>query len=409
MGAGELEQFKGFPSSGVGESFQNSQNSANDYAMKSADLSLRRDELERQHQQMMLTMQQHRIQTSLKVIGDWDDINKELPGPVQNAKLRKLQANYAVVGLPWDPIMEAMVKDDNGRAALTRSLGLINKVPDEMKGQLAEQAYKLFGRAEGDKAIKSINDNASAIEQIHARGQEERATQASKLKAELPFKEREFGNQDRKWLSEEKQNLKTSKPFEAYSENRVAIRNIMDATQKPGPFKDFAAIDNLARQVNPNAVVRQGTYDIIDDTKSLPQKFVSALNRMWHGQPLTAELRQEILQASGMAMNNAKKNYDDLATPYRENAKKRGFDPTEVDPAATMLDQDQKWIEAHTKRNAKQMETEAKNPPPPVLSAGTMMRLKKFVADGRSRKEIESALGTTIHPEIWKKVGGKED
>lgn len=409
--AGELQQFQGFADNGQGKNLEGAITEAHDYAIKTADVQLKKQELDTQNKRLDMTMQQHKIGMGMKLIGDWDDVVKTLPGPLQNAKIKKLQAGYATLGMAWDPIMEGMARDDNGRQEIIKARANLDSISNpNLKGALALQTYQAFGSGEGDKVIKQFNDNAETLKKIHAEGTEARTTQAAKVALEMFFKEREFAEHDRKWVSEQKKELGDSPEMKSYSESRAAVRTILDAAQKPGKFKDFATIEKFVKEMNPGAIVRNSTYDIVQDTNSLPGRVGTAINKMWTGQPLTADLRAELFRAAKAVMITNKNNYDKRAQPFRDEAAKSKFDPMDVDPAKAFLKEDESFMKGHEKRTGKQAEIEAANPPPPQapqLSAGIMMRLKQQILAGKTRKQIEDALGTTIHPDTWKAAGGK--
>lgn len=400
---------------GIDEMFAQGSRDAQDYAVKTQSLELQRKQVQVEQQRLQATIDQHRIQTAMKVMGDWEDIYKTAPGsPLQKVRLKKMQSNMALIGLPADPEMEAAAVDDNGRSAFFKAMGNLRNLPPEQQGEVALNAWQFLGQGDAVKAIDHLNNWSDEQKKIQAQGEETRKTDVAKAALEKPFKLNEVESKNRNYVMEVRKELEGNDAYKSYANQSYVIKNLVDGLKKPGPFGDKTMLEQFIRLINPGAVVRPGTLEFINGANSAMSTFNNYIQRLARGESLQPDQRKELVDVARSMLVNSVVQYKAAAEPHLQEVENRRQSRDSADPARVLLQRDQEFFrKLETDNRQSKQAAYGKKPVDPTqaprYSPALMGAIARAKAKGKtdSRAKIEQDLGVSIPDELANQMGLK--
>lgn len=118
-----------------------------------------------------------------------------------------------------------------------------------------------------------------------------------------------------------------------YKNSIPAYQAIVKASQTNNPQADINLIYGLAKLYDPDSVVREGEYDTIANSQSIPEWLKGQAQRLAGGGKLTPATKSQILEQAQIRIDSYKSEVDGARQSYEQITKRRGLDPSNVFPA----------------------------------------------------------------------------
>lgn len=109
-----------------------------------------------------------------------------------------------------------------------------------------------------------------------------------------------------------------------------AYKAVEGAASRTGPQSDINLIYGLAKLYDPESVVREGEYDTIANSQSIPEWLKGQAQRLAGGGRLTPETKQQILTEARARRDAFQQMYESARGSYEEVIKRQGLDPRNV-------------------------------------------------------------------------------
>ena len=110
-----------------------------------------------------------------------------------------------------------------------------------------------------------------------------------------------------------------------------AYKAIVDAAGRDNKQADINLVYGLAKLYDPDSVVREGEYDTIAKSQTIPEWLKGqAASLMGSGGKLTAQTRALILKEAESRLNSYRTEYDSAANLYAGIARQRGVNPQNI-------------------------------------------------------------------------------
>jgi hypothetical protein len=93
---------------------------------------------------------------------------------------------------------------------------------------------------------------------------------------------------------------------------------------------DMSLIFGYMKLLDPNSTVREGEYATAAQAGSVPQTLLATYNKVVTGEKLAPETRKQFVDEATKVYGAQKNQYDRVAGPYVDLARKRGLDPKDV-------------------------------------------------------------------------------
>lgn len=111
-----------------------------------------------------------------------------------------------------------------------------------------------------------------------------------------------------------------------------AYQSIVKAAKINNPQADINLIYGLAKLYDPDSVVREGEYDTIANSQSIPEWLKGQAQRLSGGGRLTQETKGQIIQQAAIRAGAYESEVKGARTSFDKIARGRGLDPTNVFP-----------------------------------------------------------------------------
>jgi hypothetical protein len=112
-----------------------------------------------------------------------------------------------------------------------------------------------------------------------------------------------------------------------------AYQAIVRAAKINNPQADINLIYGLAKLYDPDSVVREGEYDTIANSQSIPEWLKGQAQRLAGGGKLTKETKAQIVEQANIRIESYKNEVDGARKSYGQILTGRGLDPKNVFPA----------------------------------------------------------------------------
>ncbi len=112
-----------------------------------------------------------------------------------------------------------------------------------------------------------------------------------------------------------------------------AYQAIVQASKTNNPQADINLIYGLAKLYDPDSVVREGEYDTIANSQSIPEWLKGQAQRLMGGGKLTAETKKQILEQAGIRIKAYENEVKGAQASYDGIAKGRSLNGANVFPA----------------------------------------------------------------------------
>lgn len=112
-----------------------------------------------------------------------------------------------------------------------------------------------------------------------------------------------------------------------------AYQAVVKAAQTNNPQADINLIYGLAKLYDPDSVVREGEYDTIANSQSIPEWLKGQAQRLAGGGKLTKETKNQIIEQAQIRIGAYKSEVDGARGSYEQITQRRGLDPSNVFPA----------------------------------------------------------------------------
>jgi hypothetical protein len=399
---------------GAAELFAKGAGDAQDYATKMSSLEVQRDQLELQQQQLAQTREHARIESTMKLMNDWEDVAKTNVKPVQKAKLEKLKLGYQQLGLQWDPVMEASVTDDAGRADFLRAMAHARDLSPDQFASVLLNARNGIDQGELYKAIQSYNQWSDEQKKIQAQGDQQRQTEAFKAGLKDPQKERENELKGNELIAKRRgEAQEIANKFNRVTQVGSTIFRLTTEKGKDGKvrqrFNDLTGAEDFQllkafNQYNDTAAVREGETNFVQSLQGIIDTVKTKVNNWKEGDKLSPTLRREIYNASVKLNAENERMERDMLGPVHQDVEEtktpalRVFTKRQKD-----LIEGKSYFSQHSEAGPETTTAAAvqlKDATPKMLSA-----IRVLKASGETRQSIESKLGRPISDELATKMG----
>jgi len=118
--------------------------------------------------------------------------------------------------------------------------------------------------------------------------------------------------------------------IKGYVQRRDAWQTISGAMKSTGGISDLALINGWIRTIDPGVSVREGEAASVGNASGPLLQALNMYNRVFKGDKLTPEVRQDILRETTKIYRQAEGNYQKKRKQYEEIANRGGFDPQNV-------------------------------------------------------------------------------
>lgn len=239
--------------------------------------------------------------------------------------------NYLDKTLDIDEKQQKTEKDDlekkfltdptSGMSKIAQSAAarLLGKKPEELQGLSLAQIDKAFPIWK--EALN--NEQAKELKKLQLEAIKAQKEMAGSAKSEQ-FKEKQ--------IQQIRQNLTGGKGFQNMQSIDYNGRIIEDSLKNPNGYGDLGAMFAFMKALDPTSVVREGEQDRFVATASLPTSMVNTLNKWATGKTLQPQQRQQVAEFAKKMRGHALEQYKQGAKPSIEQAKRLGYNLSEIDP-----------------------------------------------------------------------------
>jgi len=119
-------------------------------------------------------------------------------------------------------------------------------------------------------------------------------------------------------------------PVKDFRNVQSSFNSIQAAGADQTGASDMAMIFAFNKLMDPGSVVREGEFDRAAEIGGVPDRVISAIQKVQNGESLTPRLRQEIVNTAQSLYEVRRDQYNDLADRYRDIAKDDGLSPEAV-------------------------------------------------------------------------------
>jgi hypothetical protein len=293
--------------------------------------------------------------TQQTLLNQMNDPNPEIALPAQEAFVNrqhqiaavkvfgtatpKLEVNAGVEPEGFDDWVNRQVNHfqgtDTQRAAYETNLRLKGEKGEEystaVKAAKSRTRELTPGTPEYDHELRVRTDQALTHEQLQAiqldtlkefgKAQATAAAKSGDVKAEAVDK-----------LAKEYNALPALHDFDKVDAAYNKLIAATDASSKPSPLRDQAAIFSWMKILDPGSTVREGEYASVKNAKGIPDKFRNWYNQALTGQILTPEQRIELREASEPVYQGQIQNLSPRIKQYLAREKAAGLSPGSVVP-----------------------------------------------------------------------------
>ena len=116
----------------------------------------------------------------------------------------------------------------------------------------------------------------------------------------------------------------------SYVQRRDAWQTIRGAMQSTGGISDLALINGWIRTIDPGVSVREGEAASVANASGPLLQALNLYNRVFKGDKLTPEVRNDILRETTKIYRRAEENYQKKREIFKGIATRGGFDPENV-------------------------------------------------------------------------------
>jgi hypothetical protein len=184
-------------------------------------------------------------------------------------------------------------------------------------GEAANQALNLFGTADVSKLTPS--QRAEAI----AAADRSRANAAPRMTVNTSDPTA-VGREMRAILNDFDQ--KTEKPREVISQ----YQRMLNAVENPSAAGDIALVFSFYKTIDPISAVREGEYDKVLASSSVPDRIKNYIRKVQTGEVLAPSMREDLLNTARQNVNAVVPQLQNLTSNYRSFVKSIGGDPDKV-------------------------------------------------------------------------------
>lgn len=111
-----------------------------------------------------------------------------------------------------------------------------------------------------------------------------------------------------------------------------AYQAVVKAAKTNNPQADINLIYGLAKLYDPDSVVREGEYDTIANSQSIPEWLKGQAQRLAGGGRLTPATKAQIIEQADIRKNTYESEFDGAQQSYAEIAKRRNMNPENIFP-----------------------------------------------------------------------------
>ena len=115
-----------------------------------------------------------------------------------------------------------------------------------------------------------------------------------------------------------------------YKNALPAFRAVESAATREGPQADINLIYGLAKLYDPESVVREGEYDTIANSQSIPEWIKGAAQKMVGGGRLTPETKKQILTEARARIGTFENEYKSAQQTYGDIVRRQGLEPQNI-------------------------------------------------------------------------------
>ena len=115
-----------------------------------------------------------------------------------------------------------------------------------------------------------------------------------------------------------------------YKSALPAFKAVQGAATRPGTQSEINLIYGLAKLYDPESVVREGEYDTIANSQSIPEWLKGQAQRLAGGGKLTPETKSQILTEANARKQALEDEYNGAQRTYDGIARRQGLDPQNI-------------------------------------------------------------------------------
>ena len=221
------------------------------------------------------------------------------------------------VGAKIAQLQKMALLDPKNQAAYLKIAEQLQGKTAAFTGEAANQALNLFGTADVSKLTPS--QRAEAI----AAADRSRANAAPRMTV---------NTSDPTAVAREMRGIvndfdqKTEKPREVISQ----YQRMLNAVENPSAAGDIALVFSFYKTIDPISAVREGEYDKVLASSSVPDRIKNYIRKVQTGEVLAPSMREDLLNTARQNVNAVVPQLQNLTNNYRSFVSSIGGDPDKV-------------------------------------------------------------------------------
>lgn len=237
-------------------------------------------------------------------------IQQEMMGAMGGGQGGDAQAQIA-------KLQKMALLDPKNQAAYLKIAEQLQGKTAAFTGEAANQALNLFGTADVSKLTPS--QRAEAI----AAADRSRANAAPRMTV---------NTSDPTAVAREMRGIvndfdqKTEKPREVISQ----YQRMVNAVENPSAAGDIALVFSFYKTIDPISAVREGEYDKVLASSSVPDRIKNYIRKVQTGEVLAPSMREDLLNTARQNVNAVVPQLQNLTSNYRSFVSSIGGDPDKV-------------------------------------------------------------------------------
>ncbi len=109
----------------------------------------------------------------------------------------------------------------------------------------------------------------------------------------------------------------------------ATYQNLVAAAENPNPINDVTLVFGFYKMIDPTSTVREGEYDTLLKSSSIPDRIKNSIEQVSKGTKLTPKQRQEIIDAAYNRVEAKKKSVNEAFNVHSSALKTLNVDPNQ--------------------------------------------------------------------------------
>lgn len=374
-----------------------------EYAKNVAQLDMQRQTLEQKQTELSQQKQQRDYEQGKWVMEQIQTIASKPPTKYKNTLINSFNDGLQTMGFKKNEALSSLLVDEDYANEVNQAMAIYQEMPPEMRAEWLPKITEFITSGDPAAMLQQFNAQGFEIRKMNEKAKLDATTE--KLKADLakPMATTELTMNTQK-------ELRATPEFKEYSAINNFFDTIKSATDKPTKFRDLSAMFAFMKLLDPTSVVRESEGKLFIQTGSAYEGIAQSLTKMWNGESLSQDKRQELFGIAAEQLDQYKGRYQTVAADTIQAAVEGGANPKLVDPAAKLIKKNETVLSAYraqAKRKQDELASAVNDKQTNKVvgyDAETVGIIKKLQAKGKSRAAIESMVGRPIPEDLAKSL-----